>query len=110
MKRIIFSLLTLITIATYGQEKTEKILYVVDSIPIFQGITDEEGNMLEKTVEHIEVVTTKSKFGEYQIYDFDKLIYLFTKEYAKRPDDIKRIPSFINKMYKKEDKWCLKGF
>jgi antitoxin component YwqK of YwqJK toxin-antitoxin module len=110
MKRIIFSLLTLITIATYGQEKTEKILYVVDSIPIFQGITDEEGNMLEKTVDHIEVVTTKSKFGEYQIYDFDKLIYLFTKEYAKRPDDIKRIPSFINKMYKKEDKWCLKGF
>lgn len=109
MKRLIFSLLTLMSIATYGQEKKEKILYIVDSIPIFHEISEEEGNLSEKTVDHIEVVTTKSKFGEYQIYDFDKLIFVFTKEYTKRPDDIKRIPSFINKMYKKEDKWCLKG-
>ncbi len=109
MKRLIFSLLTLISIATYGQEKKEKILYIVDSIPIFHEISEEEGNLSEKTVDRIEVVTTKSKFGEYQIYDLDKLIFVFTKEYTKRPDDIKRITSFINKMYKKENKWCLKG-
>lgn len=110
MKQLIFSLLTLVSIATFGQETKEKILYVVDSIPIFHDITEEEGNMSEKTVDKIEVVTNKEKFGEYKIYDFDKLIFVFTKEYAKRPDEIKRIPSFINKMYKKEDKWCLKGF
>jgi antitoxin component YwqK of YwqJK toxin-antitoxin module len=110
MKRLILSLLTLLSIATYGQEKKEKILYVVDSIPIFHEITEEEGNMSEKTVDHIEVVTTKSKFGEYQIYDFDKLIFVFTKEYSKRPEDIKKIPSFVNKLYKREDKWCLKGY
>lgn len=107
MKRLIFSLLTLLSIETYGQEK---ILYIVDSIPIFQELSEKEGSLSENTVDHIEVVTTKSKFGEYQIYDFDKLIFVFTKEYVKRPDEIKRIPSFINKMYKKEDKWCLKGF
>lgn len=110
MKRLIFCLLTFVSIVTYGQEKKEKILYVVDSIPIFNEISEEEGSLSEKTVDHIEVVTTKSKFGEYQIYDFDKLIFVFTKEYTKRPDAIKRIPSFVNKMYKKDDKWCLKGF
>ncbi|MCP9769632.1 tetratricopeptide repeat protein [Lacihabitans sp. LS3-19] len=110
MKQLLIYLLTLISLLTYGQEKSEKVLYVVDSIPIFQDISEEEGNLSEDIVDHIEVVTTKSKFGEYQIYDFDKLIFVFTKEYAKRPDEIKRIPSFINKMYKNEDKWCLKGF
>lgn len=110
MKRLIFSLLTLISIATYGQKNEEKILYVVDSIPIFQGFTDEEASEVEKNVDHFEVVTTKSKFGKYEIYDFDKIIYLFTKEYTNRPEEIKKIPSFVNKMYKKDDKWCLKGF
>jgi len=109
MKQLIFSILTLVYFATYGQETKEKILYVVDSIPIFHEITEEEGNMSEKTINNIEVVTNREKFGEYKIYDFNKLIFVFTKEYAKRPDEIKRIPSFINKMYKNEDKWCLKG-
>ena len=53
MMRLIFSLLTLVSIATYGQEQKEKILYVVDSIPMFNGITDEEANMLEKTLDNI---------------------------------------------------------
>lgn len=109
MKRLIFSLLILMSTIVYGQEKMEKVLFVVDSIPIFHEITEEEGNISEKTVDHIEVVTNKEKFGEYKIYDFNKLIFVFTKEYTKRADEIKRIPSFINKMYKIDDKWCLKG-
>ena len=109
MKRLIFIFLILVTIVSFGQETKEKILYVVDSIPIFKGITDEEAVMLEQTLDNFEVVTKKEKFGEYKMYDFNKLIFVFTKEYAKRPDEIRRIPSFINKMYKKEDKWCLRG-
>lgn len=110
MKRLIFCMLTFMSIITYGQDKNEKILYVVDSIPIFQGFTDEEASVVEKSVDHFEVVTTKSNFGKYEIYDFDKIIYLFTKEYTNRPAEIKKIPSFANKMYKKDDKWCLIGF
>jgi len=83
MKRLIFCVLALVSIATYGQEKKEKILYVVDSIPIFHEISEEEGTLSDTTVDHIDVVTTKSKFGEYKIYDFDKLIFVFTKEYTK---------------------------
>jgi len=108
MKRLIFSLLTLVSIATYGQEKKEKILYVVDSIPIFENISEEEGTLSENTVDHLDVVTTKANFGEYKIYDFDKIIYVFTKEYAKRPDEIKKIPT-VKKMHRKEGKWCLIG-
>lgn len=109
MRQLIFSLLALMSTIVYGQEKIEKVLFVVDSIPIFHEITEEEGNLSEKTVDHFEVVTNKEKFGEYKIYDFDKLIFVFTKEYTKRADEIKRIPSFINKMYKVGDKWCLTG-
>ena len=109
MKHILICMLAFLSIVTYGQEKKEKILYVVDSIPIFHEIKDEEGEMSEKTVDHFEIVTNKANFGEYVLYDFDKLIFVFTKEYTKRPDEIKRIPSFANKFYKKEDKWCIKG-
>ena len=108
MKRFIFCILTFLSIATYGQEKKEKILYVVDSIPIFGDISEDEGTLSENTVDYLDVVTNKANFGEYKIYDFDKIIYVFTKEYAKRPDEIKKIPT-VKKMYRKEGKWCLIG-
>ena len=108
MKRLIFCLLTFISIATYGQEKKEKILYVVDSIPIFGSISEDEGTLSENTVDHLDVVTNKAGFGEYKIYNFDKIIFVFTKEYAKRPDEIKKIPT-SKKTYRKEGKWCLIG-
>jgi len=111
MKRLIFFLLTLVSITVYGQEKNEKTLFVIDSIPIFHNLTEEEeSNLSENTVDLITVVTNKADFGEYKLYDIDKLIFIFTKEYTKRPEDIKLIPSFANKFYQKEDKWCLKGF
>jgi len=108
MKRLIFCLLTFISIATYGQERKEKILYVVDSIPIFGDLSEDEGTLSEKTVDHLDVVTNKASFGEYKIYDFDKIIFVFTKEYVKRTDEFKKIPT-IKKMYRKEGKWCLIG-
>lgn len=109
MKQLLLCILALVSIATYGQEKNEKILYVVDSIPIFKEISEEEGNLPETCVDYINVVTTKENFGDYKIYDFDKIIFVFTKEYTKRPEEIKKIPSFPNKFYKNDEKYCLRG-
>lgn len=108
MKQLLLILLALLPFAIYGQETNEKILYIVDSIPIFEDISEEEGTLSEDIIESINVVTNKDDFGYYKIFEFNKLIFIFTKEYAKRPEEIKRIPSF-KKMYEKEGRWCMKG-
>lgn len=108
MKKMLICLLALIAISAYGQDNREKILFVVDSIPVFGEISEEEGALSEETVDHLTVITNKADFGEYKIYDFDKVIFVFTKEYTKRSEDIKRIPT-TKKMYQKEGKWCLIG-
>jgi len=109
MRRLILYILTFITITAFGQEENEKVLFVVDSIPIFDELTKEEGNLPEELVDYVNVVTNKADFGKYEIYDFDKIAFVFTKEYSKRSDELKKIPTFPNKFYKKEGKYCLKG-
>ena len=108
MKPLLFFFLAFLPLAIYGQETNEKVLYFIDSIPIFEDISEEEGTLSEDIIESINVVTNKDDFGYYKIFEFNKLIFVFTKEYANRPEEIKRIPSF-NKMYEKEGKWCLVG-
>jgi len=108
MKQLIFSLFALVSLTAYGQETKEKFLYVFDSIPVFETIHEEEANLPEHTINFIRVETNKANFGLYKNYDYDKIIYVFTKEYAARPEEIKRIPS-IKSMYRKEGRWCLIG-
>lgn len=108
MKQILFCLLTFMSISIYGQENQDKTLFVVDSIPVFGNINEEEGTLSENTVDHLNVITNKADFGEYKIYDFDKIIFVFTKEYTKRSEEIRRIPT-TKRMYQKEGKWCLIG-
>jgi Uncharacterized protein conserved in bacteria len=108
MRKLIFFLLAFVSISAHGQVEMEKILYVVDSIPIFENLDAAEANLSENLIASINVVTNKADFGYYKIFDFNKLIFIFTKEYAKRPDNIKKIPSF-KKMYEREGKWCLVG-
>jgi antitoxin component YwqK of YwqJK toxin-antitoxin module len=108
MREVIFCLFAFISFTARGQETTEKALYVFDSIPVFETILEDEADLPEQTIQFIQVETNKDKFGVYKNYDFNKIIYVFTKEYTLRPDEIKRIPS-IKKMYQKEGKWCLSG-
>jgi antitoxin component YwqK of YwqJK toxin-antitoxin module len=108
MKLSVFILLTFLSLTIYGQETNERVLYIVDSIPIFENLTEEEGSLSQEIIESTNVVTNKADFGYYKIFDFNKLVFIFTKEYAKRPLEIKKIPSF-KKMYDKEGKWCIVG-
>ena len=108
MKLPLFILLTILSLTIYGQETNERILYIVDSIPIFENLTEEEGSLSQDIIESTNYVTNKADFGYYKIFNFDKLVFIFTKEYAKRSEEIKKIPSF-KKMYENEGKWCLVG-
>jgi len=108
MREIVFGLLTIISLTIFGQGTEERILYVVDSIAIVEDPKKDEGVLSENDIETVNVVTNKADINKYGRKDIDKIIFIITKEFAKRPEEIRRIPTF-KKMFKNGTKWCLEG-
>jgi antitoxin component YwqK of YwqJK toxin-antitoxin module len=108
MKKLILYVLIIIPFATYGQGKEERVLYVVDSIPIINDPGEEEGTLTKNDIETLTVVTNKLDLEKHGYKDLDKIIFIITKEYAKRPEELKKIPT-IKQMERRSGKWHLKG-
>jgi len=107
MKRQITILyLLFLSISTFGQNQNERILYIVDSIPIIEEPKEGFGTLTENEIEKVEVIKDKKVIENKGSRDLDGIIYVFTKEYAKRPDSLKAIPS-TKKMTKKNGAWFL---
>ena len=106
MKRLIICFLTAIVIHSFGQETQERVLYVVDSIPIINDPDEDDGELSEQDIETATVVTNKSEIEKLGYKDLDKIIFLITREYAKRPEELKRIPT-LAQMERKNGRWCL---
>ena len=110
MKRIPVTLITLFifVFSAFGQEAPEaKILYIIDSIPVIEdpGL----GNDVDANdIEHITVVKDKDSLKNWGYGQLDGVIFVFTKEYASRPDSIKQIPS-SNRMERKDGVWYFRG-
>lgn len=107
MQRLIILLLTVITIQSFGQQGQERILYVVDSIPIINDPDEDDGELTEQDIETVTVVTNKDEIEKFGYKDLDKLIFIITKEFAKRPEELKKIPT-LAQMERKNGRWCLK--
>jgi antitoxin component YwqK of YwqJK toxin-antitoxin module len=97
--------LAIISFATYGQGTEEKILYVVDSIPVLD-VTEEGATLVQTDVETLTVVTDKADILKHGYKDLDKIIFIITKEYARRSDELKKIPT-VKRMKRKDGKWYL---
>jgi antitoxin component YwqK of YwqJK toxin-antitoxin module len=108
MREIVLGLLTIISLTTFGQETEERILYVVDSIAIVEDPKEDECVLSENGIETITVVTNETDINKYGHKNIDKIIFIITKEFAKRPEEIRRVPTF-KKMFKNGTKWCLEG-
>jgi len=89
--KILLLLLTLSSIIGFGQN--ENILYVVDSIPVIEEPKEGFGTLTENEIDNVVVVKDKKVIESSGYKDFDGIIYVFTKEYVKRPDSIKAIPT-----------------
>ena len=102
---LVAALLVWFSLASLAQNSTEKILYVVDSMPV---MTDPEpGNdILQGDVADVTVIKSKDTLQRLGYQRFDGVIYLFTKAYRSRPDSLKQIPS-ANQMTKTNDTWFL---
>lgn len=108
MRKYLIFLLILISISTYGQLNEEKTLYVVDSIQIINDPGEEEGTISETDIETLNIITDKSEITKYGYKDYDKIIFIITKEYVKRPEELKKIPT-VKQMERRNGKWYLKG-
>lgn len=90
---------------SFGQVSNDKIMFVVDSIPVIDD--PEDGNeILQTDVADITVIKNKDTLKLLGYSQFDGVTFLFTNEYRNRPDSIKRIPS-SKQMEKKNDVWFL---
>ncbi|WP_191859491.1 toxin-antitoxin system YwqK family antitoxin [Hanstruepera ponticola] len=105
--KILILLLTILPIIGFSQNQNENVLYVVDSIPVIEEPKEEFGTLTEKEIDRVDVLKNKEAIEKTGYKDLDAIIYVFTKEYAKRPDSIKVIPT-TKLMTKKNGTWYLK--
>jgi hypothetical protein len=106
--KILILLLILSSIIGFGQNSNEKVLYVVDSIPVIEEPKEGFGTLTENEIDNVVVLKNKKAIVSLGYKDLDGIIYVFTKAYVKRPDSIKAIPT-TKLMNKKNGAWYLKN-
>ena len=107
MKKIPIFLLVFLLISklSFGQNPGEKILFVIDSIPLFND--PEDWNPIDKDdIADITVIRNKDSLKWLRPEVLDGIIYIFTKAYRKRPDSVKKIPS-LKQMVMTNQLWNL---
>lgn len=107
MNKIILLLAGLFAIYTtsLGQTPNEKIMFVVDSIKVIDD--PEVGNdILPTDIADIIVIKNKDTLRLLGYDQFDGVTFLFTKEYRKRPESLKQIPS-SKQLQRKGAVWLL---
>lgn len=87
----VFGLLFLSTLL-FAQTSNKKKLFIIDSLPLLKD-PEEWNQLLEDDISDIKVVKNKDSLKLLGWRKFESVIYIFTKEYRKRPDSLKAIPS-----------------
>jgi len=73
--------------------QSEKELFIVDSIPIYYEPVEGFDNLTESDIESLTIIRDKKNIESRGFKKYDALYYVITKNYFKRPDSIKKIPS-----------------
>lgn len=77
-------------------QEPERVMYVVDSIPVYNEPKGEDGNIENSDISAITVITEKYQIQSRGFSNIDKLILITTKAYENRPDSIRCIPSTLS--------------
>lgn len=94
---------------SFCQEKEDRILYIVDSIPVMETPKGEEGILAQEDVDQFEVITNTERIKSLGYEGkIDKIIVIITKAYSSRSDDIKSIPT-TNRMKRINGMWYYKN-
>lgn len=94
-------------ICSFGQVSNERIIFIVDSIPVIDD--PEEGDSIsQEDVADITVIKNKDTLNRLGYGQLDGATYIFTKEYRNRPDSLKQIPT-SKQMERKNGVWFFHG-
>lgn len=109
MKYILSLILSLSVFSSFAQDvkNNERILYILDSIPIIHDPDKSAGTLTNDDIDHMEVITSQDKIKALGYNMVDKIIFVTTKEFAKRPNEIRAIPGTLS-MDHKDGRWYLK--
>lgn len=109
MVRYILSFVCFLLLLTtaVGQTSGKKMLFVIDSFPLL-GDPEEWNQVLPEDIADLTVVRNKDTLKLFGWPDLGGIVYIFTKEYRKRPDSLKRIPT-LKQMEMKNNEWRLHG-
>jgi antitoxin component YwqK of YwqJK toxin-antitoxin module len=107
-KFLLCLVLSIISHVALSQSTDDRVLYIIDSVAVIDDpVEDDQINNDE--IDHLEVVTNSARIKALGYEDkADKIIYITTKNYLTRPEEIKRIPSTKN-MVRKDGKWFNKN-
>lgn len=108
LRKCLLCLCFLIPLLTHGQAPDQRVLFVVDSVAIMTDPGEEESELAESDIETLQVVTDNAEMARHGYREYDKIIFIVTKEYARRPAKLREVPT-IRQMEKKNGKWHLKG-
>ncbi|WP_432713419.1 hypothetical protein [Pedobacter sp.] len=108
MRKYVFLLLVFLSSYAYAQLNDERVLYIIDNVPILETPDEEGSEIANEDIELLQVITDIEKIKALG-YDstFQKVIIITTKAFAKRPAAVKLIPSTKN-MTRKNGQWFLK--
>jgi antitoxin component YwqK of YwqJK toxin-antitoxin module len=109
VKYILTLLLSFSLLQVFAQDpkKEERILYIIDNVPVIKDPDKSSGSLKNEDVDHLEVVTNPDKIKALGYDSVDKIIYITTKEFVKRSDNLKQIPT-TKTMDRKDGQWYLK--
>jgi len=110
MKYILSVILCFSLFSCLGQDvkKNERVLFVLDSIPIINDPDKSSGKLKNDDVDHLEIITDQDKIKALGYNSIDKIIFVTTKEFEKRPKEIRMIPT-TRSMERKDGRWYLKN-
>ncbi len=77
---------------SFGQITNDRILYIVDSIPVIKD-PEYDDEIEQDEVADITIIKNKDSLKFLGYEQLDGIVYLFTKAYRDRPENIRQIPS-----------------
>ena len=90
-----------------GQNGGERLLYIIDSIPLINDAED-WNPILNEDIADVTVVKNKDILKQMGWGQLDGITYVFTKAYRLRPDSLKSIPG-LKQMHFKNEAWYFKN-
>ncbi len=90
-----------------GQAPANKMLFIIDSIPLLHD-PEKWNQIMPEDIADMNVVKNRDSLKLLGWKDLDGITYVFTKEYRNRPDSLKKIPG-LKQMEMKNSAWHFHG-